>query len=304
MNLAWEHQVVINSFTTDRSSSIKSLLSELSADLPPGHPLIAHMYDIWHFIKSILKDLFKASKLKSCSGLSQWIPSITNMLWHSFSSSVGNHQLLKEKILSIPEHISNTHSFPDNTCHKACAHTPLTGTRSKAWLRKDSMEIQKIRSAILGKENCRIGELPNMLGFTHTGSIESWNALHNHYCNKNFSYGHSGMFVRAALAAIDNNSNLERFQAKSKNGTPQFDLVSNRAGTKWFVKPRMEPKDDSWRDAILNLVIQSIELRQRPVVKIPVAGLEHCVRGKKEPRPNKTEAIEKHQTRMLANANL
>ena len=82
----------------------------------------------------------------------------------------------------------------------------------------------------------------------------------------------------------------------------------------------MEPKDDSWRDAILNLVIQvlaakfgyilnlgtfqSIELRQRPVVKIPVAGLEHCVRGKKEPRPNKTEAIEKHQTRMLANANL
>ena len=54
-------------------------------------------------------------------------------------SSWGNHQLLKEKILSIPEHISNTHTFPDNTCHKACAHTPLTGTRSRAWLRKDSM---------------------------------------------------------------------------------------------------------------------------------------------------------------------
>ena len=101
MNLAWEHKVVINTFTTDRSSSIKSLLrfgveqfetntnynfSELSAELPPGHPLIAHMYDIWHFIKvmqwnakyrwslslfsfqSILKDLFKACKLKSCSG--------------------------------------------------------------------------------------------------------------------------------------------------------------------------------------------------------------------------------------------
>ena len=82
----------------------------------------------------------------------------------------------------------------------------------------------------------------------------------------------------------------------------------------------MEPTDDSWRDAIVNLVIQvltakfvyilnltifqSIELRQRPVVTIPVAGLEHNVRGKKETRPNKTEAIEKHQTRMLAHANM
>jgi hypothetical protein len=32
-------------------------------------------------------------------------------------------------------------------------------------------EIQKIRSAILGKANCRIQELPHMLGFTHTGPI-------------------------------------------------------------------------------------------------------------------------------------
>ena len=35
----------------------------------------------------------------------------------------------------------------------------------------DFQEIQKIRSAILGKANCRIQELPHMLGFTHTGPI-------------------------------------------------------------------------------------------------------------------------------------
>ena len=89
-------------------------------------------------------------------GLSPWIPSISNMLWYSFSSSIGksfvynivngnidplagNHKLLKEKILSIPDHISNTHVFPSNTDHKACNHPPLTGDRSKAWLSKDSM---------------------------------------------------------------------------------------------------------------------------------------------------------------------
>ena len=42
--------------------------------------------------------------------------------------------------------------------------------------------------------------------------LESWNALHNRYANKNFFYSHSSMLCRAALAAIDNNSNLERQQ--------------------------------------------------------------------------------------------
>ena len=82
----------------------------------------------------------------------------------------------------------------------------------------------------------------------------------------------------------------------------------------------MEPKDDSWREAIVDLVLQvyqysscfyksstfylkSVKLRKRPLVDIPVAGLEHCVRSKKVARPDKTEAISKHQTRMLLNAN-
>jgi hypothetical protein len=32
-------------------------------------------------------------------------------------------------------------------------------------------EVQKIRSALLGKDNCRINDVPHMVGFTHTGSI-------------------------------------------------------------------------------------------------------------------------------------
>ena len=49
----------------------------------------------------------------------------------------GNHQLLKEQILSIPEHISNTHHFPSNTQHTACRHQPIT----RAWLKKDSLVL-------------------------------------------------------------------------------------------------------------------------------------------------------------------
>ena len=110
--------------------------------------------------------------LWNCLGLTEWVPSITNMLWYSFSSSVGNktkkrikssqhyplvkiqlqcqkilgnHQLLREKILSIPDHISNQHSFPLNTEHMKCQHPEYAeGTHSKAWLLPDSLVSNEI----------------------------------------------------------------------------------------------------------------------------------------------------------------
>ena len=129
------------------------------------------------------------------------------LLLSVWSFFVGNPEKLREMILSIPDHISNTHSFPSNTYHKYCQHEPLTGERSKAWLARDSVSLQKIRSAVLGKDNCRVADLPHMVGFSHTGSIgillsvmiwhckieknifsESWNSLHNNYCSKNYYY--------------------------------------------------------------------------------------------------------------------
>ena len=88
LNLAVEHSLQITSITTDRSSSVKTAISELAEELPEDYSPIVHYYDIWHFIKSILKDLWKACKLKTCSDLQEWIPSITNQLWWSFSSSI------------------------------------------------------------------------------------------------------------------------------------------------------------------------------------------------------------------------
>ena len=103
--------------------------------------------------------------------------------------------------------------------------------------------MKKVRDALLGHDKCRVRELQHMLGFTHTGLIgktyylvtsyysdfppESWNALNNKYANKHFYYGYrsmtilyltynfissGGMFVRAALTALDWNSNLNREQ--------------------------------------------------------------------------------------------
>ena len=107
-------------------------------------------------------------------------------------------------------------------------------------------------------------------------------------------------------------------QARGEQGTLRYDLVTNRAGTKWFIRPRMESKDSSWREAIVELVVkvaiprkcnsylfppQSVELRKRPRAVIPTAGPEHLIRGKKLARPDLAQAIAKHQTRMASNVN-
>ena len=52
----------------------------------------------------------------------------------------GNHQLLREMILSIPDHITNRHSFPLNKEHRRCQHPDYPeGSHSKAWLPPDSL---------------------------------------------------------------------------------------------------------------------------------------------------------------------
>jgi hypothetical protein len=66
LHLAWDHELYIDTFTTDRSTSVKAMIrfvricfsispfllsSDLADALPPNHPLIVHFYDIWHFIK-------------------------------------------------------------------------------------------------------------------------------------------------------------------------------------------------------------------------------------------------------------
>ena len=52
---------------------------------------------------------------------------------------VGNVVLLREKLLSIPYHLSNRHRFNDNLEYKECSHGELEATAEKPWLNEDSL---------------------------------------------------------------------------------------------------------------------------------------------------------------------
>ena len=56
--------------------------------------------------------------------------------------------MLREKILSIPDHLSNKHVFPSNKHHLRCSHGDLVGTSTKAWIDPDS-KVYEALSTIL-----------------------------------------------------------------------------------------------------------------------------------------------------------
>ena len=295
-----DHGIILDSVTTDRSTDMKAMMSEIFKDLPNDYILFRHEYDIWHWIVAVQRDLWTASKLVSCAGLEAWIPSITNMIWWSFSSSIGNLTLLQEKLDSIPDHVSNKHEFLENKEHRCCAHDPLPPNeeRCKAWLLKNSLPVSKIRAALHGHQNSRWNDLAMMTHFTHTGDIENFNSLMNKYCPKMYAYSHESMLCRGALAALDHNGNVGRSQKVTIAGERQYDLMKKRYGKKYFIKAVKEEKDFSFRDELASLVLTCIKNGTRPSIEIPV-GREMPSVLKSIEKPDKMEAILKHQSRFV-----
>ena len=92
-----EENVTLESLTTDRHSQIRKHIRE-NTD-------IRHQFDIWHAAKSLKKKLTKAAKLKANAELKPWIKSIDNHFWWCCLTCNGSLEALREKWLSILNHI-------------------------------------------------------------------------------------------------------------------------------------------------------------------------------------------------------
>lgn len=126
------------------------------------------------------------------------------------------------------------------------------------------------------------------------------------------------MQTRACCAAMDYNMNCDRaqvtlpnyhyaldmsnmkLQAKTAKGVPRFDLVKTRHGKKYFAKVVKEPKDQSWMKVAVDLAIQCVETGTKPSVSAPTLDAVPSVRPVVA-KPNKSEAIQFHQSRMNKN---
>jgi solute carrier family 8 (sodium/calcium exchanger) len=286
-----KNRINVRVCTTDRSGQLKTLLKEVNQRREQRNlPLIKHCFDTWHYVKSVSKDLFKASKLKKCVVLSCWIRSIRNMLWYSFSSCGGSAELLQEMILSIPKHVAGIHCFPENRFFMRCLHDDLPSKRDKPWLKESSLPMKKLVLAIRGNKDCRLRDLQYMTEFQHTSINEQLNNLHNMYLPKHTSFGHPQAKVRGCLTAIDHNSNVNRKAAKDMDGEDQYNVVPSRDGQIYTAKLVKEPKNTKWREEIMNEVLQAARAGAASTGQIPTD--DHLkLFGKKLPKPDKSEAV-------------
>ena len=65
--------------------------------------------------------------------------------------------MLREKILSILSHITNSHKFEENLKHKECSHPELCPAeeRTKPFIQPDSDSAKKLERALRGNNDSR-----------------------------------------------------------------------------------------------------------------------------------------------------
>ena len=90
----------------------------------------------------------------------------------------GDPELLKEKLLSITEHISNCHTYPKNVKYKACPHPPLVGERDRAWLSAGS--LVRIVIACMGWARFNFVDGNSYIILTFSGCKEGSNCFNWH----------------------------------------------------------------------------------------------------------------------------
>ena len=169
LNTIEEAVVRVAGVSTDSHPQIKKYMREEQKDKK-------HHIDPWHAIKNVTKKLYASSKKKGCEKLSQWIPSITNHFWWSIETCDGDADILKEKWLSITNHVVNRHEFPNNKVFKKCEHGVLDDSaRRKKWLKPGSPPHNTLLKII---HDTRLQKtLPHLTDCIRTTALEAYHSL-------------------------------------------------------------------------------------------------------------------------------
>lgn len=273
--------ISIASITTDRHKSIRKLLRE-------KYPDILHQFDIWHFAKNISKELHKKAKLKKNKPLQPWIRSIINHFWWSCATCGKDEDVLREKWISVLNHVADQHEWEGCSKYHRCAHDQLTQKRK--WLRKGSPAHEVLKAVVL--DGTKIKDLKHLTHFMHSGELEVFHSLYNVYCPKRIAFSYEGMYARTQLAVIDHNSGIAREQAQTKTGVLRYKTVSSKVSDNWVAKKIMIEKDKSFIQDILNTIwdVSKLNLAHVILEKTPknISTVEY---------PGKDVVVQRHMSR-------
>ena len=210
-------KVPIRCLTTDRHTTI-------TAKMRTVFPTINHQYDVWHLCKWVTKKLDKKAKKKDCEELTAWIQCISNHLWWCASTCNGLADVLREKWLSMLEHIVNKHSWkssPKFQFVKKCGHAVMSKREKKSitWLKKGFPAVVALEDVVTNQKLLK--DLAKLTEFHHTGQLESYHSLMTKYVPKREHFSYNGMVARTQLAILNHIANTTRSQTEVKKGACQ-----------------------------------------------------------------------------------
>ena len=277
---------------TDRHVSIASCMSK-------DYPHISHQYDVWHLSKWVVKKLTNKAKQKGCEELAPWIQSISNHLWWSAATCDGSViQMLWEKWKSVLDHVSNRHKWSGNSLFHQCCHRRISSSEAKkiCWIKPGTPAHLALEEVVLN--NKLLKDLAKLTDFCHTGKIEVYHSMMLKYCSKREHFSYKGMVARTQLAALDNNANTGRKQARIKEGErageARYKLCFPKANKQWVVKPITEKKSFQYLSGLLSEVVKRVELGNAVIPAMPV-HLPKNIPSK--PAPIVADAIKQHRSR-------
>ena len=301
LNKVLSQDVNIRSLATDRHTTI-------TAERRKKFPSIIHQYDVWHLSKWVTKKLSKKAKKKGNKPLFKWIKCVSNHLWWCSQTCGGNAEALRERWVSILNHVVNKHKWKNNKHFKKCEHGPMSKRKERKtkWLDVTSSAYVALEEVVLNKKFLKdIGKLTE---FHHTGELEVYHSLLLKYIPKRLHFSYKGMVARTQLAVLDHNTNTGREQAKitkgDNKGQKKYKLVFPKGQKKWVAKPIKTGKSFSFVEDLMEAVVSikndtdekdtsdsdDEDTTWAPCIPNNIAPI---------PRPSREEVIAAHRTRML-----
>ena len=146
--------------------------------------------------------------------------------------------------------------------------------------------------------NKLLKDLAKLTDFCHTGEIEVYHSMILKHCSKREHFSYKGMVARTQLAALDNNANTGRKQARNKEGErageARYKLCFTKANKQWVVKPISEKKSFQYLSGLLSEVVKRVELGNAVAPPMPVRLPKNIAC---KPTPIMADAIKQHRSR-------
>uniref|UniRef100_A0A914PRZ4 Uncharacterized protein n=1 Tax=Panagrolaimus davidi TaxID=227884 RepID=A0A914PRZ4_9BILA len=220
--------------TTDRHVTVRKMMET-------HFPKILHLFDTWHLLKSLTKDLREKTKTKRSGILKYFVKPIKNHAWFSVAEGKGDGILAREILLSALFHISL-----EFTKITSCCHPPIDPDAPEKEHMDPASWAYYYLFLKLSSENL-LADFTRLSPDFATSKVENFNSLATgKYCPKKTFFPLHGYIMRSMLAILHYNNNVREEKAgnrkilryvwqdsKANPGERIKKAIKSKASTEW-----------------------------------------------------------------------